>query len=199
MVPCFFNYKPSLADLMSSKTSSTLTRVSRIRRLASSPQDESSILHHIRFGIVPRNNIARKVYEYEGTARCFRSSFVPQYQMCVLCPSRHCPLREPRGSTFSPRITERIPPGDESSILHHIRFGFVFRNEFARRVYEYEGTARCFRSSFVPQYRMCVLCPSRRYSRTERMGTIPVRYKEHSVNFSVLPVYNLITHSRSYQ
>jgi len=40
------------------------------------------------------------------------------------------------------------------SLQGFIRFGFVFRNEFARRVYEYEGTARCFRSSFVPQYRM---------------------------------------------
>jgi len=43
------------------------------------------------------------------------------------------------------------------------------------------------------------ISPSRRYFRTERRGTIPVGYQEHSVNFSVLPVYNLITHSRSYQ
>src|SRR5450756_1379167 len=33
----------------------------------------------------------------------------------------------------------------------NIRFRLVLRNEFARLVYEYEETTRCFRSSLVPQ------------------------------------------------
>jgi len=43
--------------------------------------------------------------------------------------------------------------------VRFIRFGFVLRNEFASRVYEYEETTRCFRSSFVPQYQSAGVVP----------------------------------------
>ena len=35
----------------------------------------------IRFWFVPRNDIARLLYKYEETTRCFRSSLVPQIQV----------------------------------------------------------------------------------------------------------------------
>src|SRR5450759_465383 len=40
----------------------------------------------IRFGFVLRNEFASLVYEYEETTRCFRSSFVPQYQSAGVVP-----------------------------------------------------------------------------------------------------------------